>query len=464
MNRLSVLAILILFVACTVLPAAAQNSRNYRYVNGSWVLDDASKSPAKAGSTSARDAVEAAQGYADGVLALPDSTLDVSATMFIPYYYSPVIFDGYDINLTPDSIASNRPLPDPSSPSYWLATRLQTAERFRRFKQHYMVTYPNLVRYNINSLPEAPKRFIAKVDPTTERITVEEFTPTPAELKGEVGQLEVKKIHWLQKFAGSVQFSQAYISPNWYQGGNNNLNMIANIIYNVNLNKAFHPNLLFENTFQYKLGLNSAPDDSIRNYSISEDLLQINSKFGVKAAKRWYYSATLQFKTQLLNNYKTNTRDLKAAFLSPGELNLGLGMTYEYVSPKKSVKFNVSIAPLSYNLKTCIESRMDEKTFGIKEGHTTVSQYGSNIDSKLTWKMAYNIDLVSHLTAFTDYNYIQADWENTISFAINKFLSTQLYVHLRYDTQTPGSIDYRWHKLQLKEILSFGFAYTVGTL
>jgi hypothetical protein len=66
--------------------------------------------------------------------------------------------------------------------------------------------------------------------------------------------------------------------------------------------------------------MNNAPDDSINAYNISEDVLQLNTTFGIRAVKRWYYSFTGQFKTQLLNSYTSNTRDLKSAFLSPGEL------------------------------------------------------------------------------------------------------------------------------------------------
>ena len=35
---------------------------------------------------------------------------------------------------------------------------------------------------------------------------------------------------------------------------------------------------------------------------------------------------------------------------------------------------------------------------------------------------------------------------------------------MRYDTNTPRVEDSRWHKMQLKEILSFGFNYTFGMI
>lgn len=185
---------------------------------------------------------------------------------------------------------------------------------------------------------------------------------------------------------------------------------------------------------------------------------------GYKASKRWYYSTNVSFKTQLLNNFKPNSHDLKSSFLSPGELNVGIGMTYNYVNPKKTIKFDASISPLSWNMKTCTSSRMDETAFGIKEGHTTVSEIGSSAEGKLSWDICDNINLRSRLFVFSDYSYIQSDWENTISFAINRFLSTQIYVHMRYDSSTPAVEDSDWHKFQLKEILSFGFSYKFSTI
>ena len=82
----------------------------------------------------------------------------------------------------------------------------------------------------------------------------------------------------------------------------------------------------------------------------------------------------------------------------------------------------------------------------------------------MSWTICDNISLRSRLFVFTNYDYAYGDWENTLSFNINRFLSTQIYVHMRYDTSTPECEDRDWHKFQLKEILSFGFAYKFSTI
>jgi hypothetical protein len=43
-------------------------------------------------------------------------------------------------------------------------------------------------------------------------------------------------------------------------------------------------------------------------------------------------------------------------------------------------------------------------------------------------------------------------------------LTTQIYAHARYDSQTPKVEGTSWKKLQLKEILSIGFAYKFSSI
>ncbi len=344
----------------------------------------------------------------------------------------------------------------------WVEEAGVLEDRQLRFMQSFALTHPDFVPYNLSLLPAAPKRYVAQVDPKDHTIKIHEVTPGDPVF---IPNPEMKNRHWIRDFAASLQFSQAYISPNWYQGGNNNLNMLMQIGYDVKLNPAFHPNLLFENSFRYKLGLNSAPDDSLRNYSISEDLLQINSTLGYKAAHRWYYSLTAQFKTQLLKSYLKNTDKVQSAFLSPAELNIGLGMTYNYANTKKTFTFDASISLFTYNLRVCTDMSMNHADYDIDQDRKTHSKFGSSGEFKLMWKICSNIKFNSRLFTFTDYGQLQADWENTLVMEINRFLTTQIYCHARYDTATPRIADEpHWHKLQVKEILSVGFAYKFSSI
>ena len=388
------------------------------------------------------------------------------ATRMAPYNFRPVVFDSITIYSSEPSLttpARLTPLTADFGGYDWLNEEISRADLVRRTRQHYFVNHPDRVDYIEALLPEPPRHYTAAIDPETATVVFREIGPVEKIESAPELTATFDRKHWLKKFSASLQFSQAYVSPNWYQGGDNNLNALINLYYNVRLNPAFHPKWIFENTLQYKLGANNAPDDKYRDYNVSEDIFQWNMTAGYRSARRWYYSLTAMFKTQLLNNYKPNSNDLKAAFLSPAELNVGVGMTYAYVNPKKTVKIDASISPFSWNMKSCTRDRMDETSFGIDPGKHVVNEFGSSVEVKLQWQLCDNIAYRSRLFAFTDYHYAQGDWENTIEFRVNKFLSTQIYVHARYDSTTARSDNGHWHKWQLKEILSFGLSYQFST-
>lgn len=347
----------------------------------------------------------------------------------------------------------------------WAGRRLASQRIISQARYNIMISDPGRTEYIEWLLPDPPKLIDTRKDLTEEVI----YTGLPSTIEEDLPPSVfpiVGRTNWLHTFNGGVQFSQAYLSPNWYQGGNNSLTLLVNFLWSVKLNEVYHPNLLFDNSLSYKLGVFSTPQDEYHNYNISEDIFQWNFKFGFKAWKKWFYSFTAQFKTQFLNNYGENSLTRKASFLSPGSLTLGLGMTYAYTNPKKTLKFNASISPLSYNLNTCIDTHVDPTQYNIKAGRKTASEYGSNAELTLEWNMTSNISYRSRLFAFSNYKYFLTDWENTFSFAINRFLSTQIYVHLRYDSSTSipdVSATKRWRYWMLKEILSFGFAYTFST-
>lgn len=377
-----------------------------------------------------------------------------------PYFFMPAVYDHFTY---PDTVRFDDKMFSGKPEMRWLEERRVIERNMAQMLYSLYFDNPQIVRYNVNMLPQAPKFYQTEIDPVDHTIEIRETIATPVNQTTLVAD-EIKKRHWIKNFSASLQFSQAYVSPNWYQGGNDNLNILGQLYYNVKLNPEYHPKLLFDFTGQYKLGLNSAPDDSLRNYSISDDLLQLNTTLGIKAVKRWYYTFTGQFKTQLFNSYKSNTRDLRSAFLSPGELRAGVGMTYNYTNNKKTVTFEASINPLTYNLTICTNEGLNETIYGIREGHNSLSTYGSSADLKLFWQMTSNISLRSRFTTYSDYDVIQADWENTLLFEINRFLTTQIYAHMRYDSQGVRAEGTNWKKFQVKELLSIGFSYKFSSI
>ncbi|MBR5639719.1 MAG: DUF3078 domain-containing protein [Muribaculaceae bacterium] len=394
------------------------------------------------------------------ILLMPQRTMAQSDSTS-QYLLMPLVFDRQQSQQSPFFPEASVSTQGLKLDDGWLNKAQQQMSRVHDMRYRLMIDRPELVPFNEGLLPKPPKEVVVEADPSKTELRVE-----PKDIDSEkfkpVDRREVKMHNWLHTFVGSLHGTQAYISNNWYQGGENNLNLLGDVQWDCNLNQKLHPNWLFNNTLHYRLGVATAKGDSLRSYSINEDNFQFNSQLGYKAVKNWYYSATLLFKTQLLNSYVTNTRNLAASFLSSGELNVGLGMTYNYKDKEGYKVFTLSIAPLSYNIKICRDIvKLDPTKFGIDAGHHTKHNFGSNVEAKFEWKITPSITWKTRFYAFTDYHYVQGDWENTLSFAVNSFLNTQIFTHLRYDKSRPWNED--WKYWQFKEILSFGLTYKFAT-
>ncbi|MCH5224653.1 MAG: DUF3078 domain-containing protein [Muribaculaceae bacterium] len=343
----------------------------------------------------------------------------------------------------------------------WLRDAVKSSQAQENLLYSYMIDNPMAIEYAYWDLPLPPvlleedRSFIAFLN----RQVVPEVDPGDADIE----ETEIKKVYWLHKVGTQLQFSQAYVSPNWYQGGNSYLSMLFNFNWNVQLNPVYHPNLLFTSDLQYKVAFSSNPKGSYHRYTIAEDNFQYNLNFGVKAVKQWFYSFNLQFKTQLFNNFDENSDVRTAAFLSPADLNMGLGMTYTHTNKLKTFTYTLTISPLSYNMKACLKDNniVDHATYGIPADKHVKNEIGSNLEYTMDWKITTNIAYKTRVFMFTDYKYYMADWQNTFSFDINKFLSTQVFVNLRYDGSTENYG--KWKKFMLRELLSFGLSYTFST-
>lgn len=342
----------------------------------------------------------------------------------------------------------------------WLRDALTQYRIQENFMYALMVSEPGNIEFSYWDLPERPR---LPEDDVSYAAFIKKLDLPEVGAGANIAVAEVNKIHWLHKYWANLHFSQAFVSKNWYQGGNNNLSLQLGLGWSVDLNQVFHPNLLFQSSATYKLGLNTVQNDQYRKYSISEDLLQLNLNSGLKAFKKWYYSCNMMFKTQLFNNFPFNSDKRKASFLSPGDFNVGLGMAYDTQNKKKTFKLTANISAFSYNLKTCIvdNSVIPHDRFNIKPSRYVSNAIGSNAEIKMSWKIAWNINYNTRLFLFSDYKYILGDWQNTIDFSVNKFLSTQIFVHMRYDSSVDPNTS--WKKFMMKDILSFGLTYTFST-
>ena len=195
----------------------------------------------------------------------------------------------------------------------------------------------------------------------------------------------IDRKYWVYSGQHSFQFAQNYFSSNWHKGGTNNLNFNSVQIVRANYER---DKIRFDNTLEWRLSVFNAPDDTVRHYRIGNDLIRYYGNFGLNSfLKGWSYLNT-EAKSQLFNNYKPNSTELRSAFLAPLYVNAGVGLKYELEKKSEKVrhrkyKWTLNLAPISINYKYVGNDAVDVKRFGIPEGRRSLLDIGSTITSIL---------------------------------------------------------------------------------
>ena len=253
----------------------------------------------------------------------------------------------------------------------------------------------------------------------------------------------------------SLQFMQNYISPNWHTSGNSNYSMLGAVTLQYNYNNK--QRIKWDNKLELKLGLLSTEADTINKFKTTEDLIRYTTQLSLQAYKQWYYAAQLIASTQFAKGRKNNDPVIYSDFMSPFTLNLSLGMNYVVDIWNKKLTGNILLAPLSYYY-TYVNRLALATRFGVDEGKHSLHDIGSLINIGLVWKPADNIKWETRFYTFSNYSYVQLEWENTINFQFNRYISTKLSFYPRFDDHEERTTDTYW---QLKEFLSIGFAYSM---
>ena len=259
------------------------------------------------------------------------------------------------------------------------------------------------------------------------------------------------------KFGGDyyLQFLQNYLTDNWYQGGESNYSMVGAVTLVANYNNK--QKVKWENKLEMKLGMQTTQSDSIHNMRTSEDLIRYTGKLGLQATKRWYYTFQLLAQTQWTRHFKPNSREVQSDFLSPLNVNLSIGMDYSVNWLKNHLTGTIHLAPLAYNFKYTDRQALSKQN-GIPLGHHALNDFGSQITIDLNGRICNNLNWNTHLYSYTTYKRLEMAWENTFTFQFNRFFSTKLFIHPRFDDGHPR--DNKLGYWMFKEFVSLGFSYS----
>lgn len=284
----------------------------------------------------------------------------------------------------------------------------------------------------------------------------------------EVIEIEAKRPNfWKLKGSTSFQFTQSYFSDNWYQGGENNYAGLGTLTLEANFDNK--QKIQWDNKLEAQLGFQTAMSDTLHTFRVTNNLLRLTSKIGYKAAKKWFYTGQLLTYTQLYPNYENNSKKVIADFTSPLYLSLSVGIDYKL----NKNKFNLSVylSPVDYNM--CWVARKDydiRPRYGMErrdngEYRATYHKYGPSTTINYSMTIMKGVTWSSRLYCFANIfdnksdMYVKLEWENTLNFTINKYLSAKLFLYPRFDNSNDG-YKRHGHYIMFKEWLSLGLNYS----
>ena len=258
---------------------------------------------------------------------------------------------------------------------------------------------------------------------------------------------------WVTKGSFSTQLTESYFSPNWYQGGINNLNVLSMLTLEANYNNK--RKVQWDNKWDARLGFYQNQGEDIQS---NQDLLRLTSKLNLKAIRNWNYAVEAQGNTQMLNHYNGNDKtDLQSRFMAPADASLTIGMDFK----KSFARGSISIypGPLSYKMTYVAVEKLASK-YGIdKPGKKIRSDLCSKVEVNFDYKITKDISYKTRFYYFTGrYEYVQMDWENTLNFQVSKYISTKLFFHTRFDDLVEPAEN--WKYMQFKQYLMLGLNYT----
>lgn len=323
--------------------------------------------------------------------------------------------------------------------------------------------------------------------------------------------VEVQKVrYWTNSLQTKLDFGQTSLT-NWSAGGNNTVSLKTFIDGSANYSK---DKMFWNNRLQLDYGFLYSADKPILQKS--DDRIYLESKWGLQATGKLYYSADFSFRSQFTNTYEYPTpstkadgtalgegeeykaqdwkaaRVLKSGFLSPATTTLGLGLDYKPLS-----WLSVNLAPLTGSIvivdnpelrsakgqpfrkqyKDMADADLPRDEAGLILGSCykpVKFQFGAQLKVDFKFNVNDNFAFSSQVVLFSDYlddpQNMRVNWDARIDWKLAKFFSFTIITNMIYDDNVlivnEKDLD-RYpngkQRVQFKESLSFGFVYTFAT-
>ena len=253
---------------------------------------------------------------------------------------------------------------------------------------------------------------------------------------------------WQKGGIYNFNFTQVSLT-NWAAGGQNSIAGVTKLHVFANYLKG---NTSWDNVIDLGYGLSKIEDVVQKN----EDIIDLQSKLGIKASKAWFYSASLTFKSQFAPGYGDAEKTLKTSgLLSPAYVTLAVGMDY-----KPSKQFSLLLSPVTGKLTIVADKEIDATKYGLSTSDaSTRMELGASLKALFNTQLVKNVGLLSELGLFSNYldqpQNVDVDLKIGLNMKINDYLSAQIDTRILYDADVIGPEDDK-AKIQFKELLGIG--------
>jgi hypothetical protein len=277
------------------------------------------------------------------------------------------------------------------------------------------------------------------------------------------------------KLGGIVTVNAQQVSlTNWAAGGNSSISLSGLI----NVFARYHKGkIVWDNNLQ--LGYGVIKQGSNKKWWKNDDKIQITSKLGREAAKHWYYSALVDFRTQFADGYNyPNDSVYISRFMAPGYGLASLGMDYKpsnhfsaYISPVTGKFTFVNDDKLAsvgaFGVQKDIIDPTDSTKF-IQRHKTHREEFGAYVKLQYQTKVMENITFQTIVELFSNYFHnpqnVDVNWTTLTTFKVNKFISATLSTQLIYDddiksVKLKATDPDKGPAVQFKQVLGVGFSY-----
>lgn len=316
---------------------------------------------------------------------------------------------------------------------------------------------PDLVKNNESVLKKVGTlRGDVNTELTQKVDLVDMAAPVPDEPEAVPVAVVIQKPNfWKFKADGYLQFLQNYVSDNWYKGGENNYSAVAAATLELNYNDK--DKILFDNKLEMKLGIQTSASDTVHKFKTNNDLLRLTSKLGLQAHKRWYYTLQLLAYTQFTRGLKANDEKTYSDFMSPFNLNVGIGMEYKVSAFNNRLTGSLNFLPLTLNF-VYVDRNALTSSYGISGDHHTREEFASQFTADLKWQLMDQLSWKARLYANTSYHRSLIEWENQFELKVTKYISANLFLYPRFDDS--NNWDEHLGYFQFQEWSSLGLTYS----